>query len=255
MKKPSLILIAIAIIFLAASCSTVKFDNSLLQPSNQSLDSLLPNLEISNNSNETGIIDSSRSITTNSYMYTIWQREVENNICDSYTRKMGRIEMTIADTRINTDRSYAGLRMVTAATGGTIIGLGATFALMDIFVGDNHGKFIPLEVGSIAGGAALAVVPYLFPTKIGVSMDVEVRIYANNGQQVWRKQFFMDDVDTYRMKDEEFKAMNYVSDLESQRNAKTNLLLKSFKELITDIKYSLEKDRDLIVSRLEENDI
>ncbi len=255
MKRPVLILIAIAIIFLAASCSTVKFDNSLLQPSGQALEALLPNLEISNGSNETGIIDSSRSITTNSYMYTIWQREVENNICDSYTRKMGRIEMTIADTRINTDKSRAGVRMVTSATGATFLGMGATFIFMDLIAGGNDGMFIPLEIGSVAGGAALAIVPYLFPVKIGVAMDVEVRIYANNGQQVWRKQFFMDDVGTYRMKDEEFKAMNYVSDLESQKNAKTNMLLKAFRKLIMDVKGSLEKDRDLIVSRLEENDI
>lgn len=250
MKKLFICFSVVLMLLLFVSCATVEFDNSLLQATNTHLDTMLPNLQIAGSTNETTVIDNNKSISTSSYLYTIWQRELENNICDYYGPQMGRIEMTIANAKVDIGEQST-IRLLSAATGGSLIGAGVVFGAYSI---DQDSKdLMPVAISSLTLGSALAFVPLFVPGKIKYYFDVEVRIYANNGQQVWRKQFILDEVKKCRPGDEEYRAVAGSTDITSIGNAKTNLTLKAFKKVVEDIKTSLNADRETIVKRLEEN--
>lgn len=88
-------------IIIAGCTSWQRFDNGLLQPSDERLDKLFPAMEIisSQNAVNSEILASSalgsNSLSTNSYLYTIWERELEQNIMDWYGEPIGSIEMVL----------------------------------------------------------------------------------------------------------------------------------------------------------------
>ncbi|MDD4012486.1 MAG: hypothetical protein PHI83_10095 [Sphaerochaetaceae bacterium] len=243
MKKPLFVIsLLLVVLLLFVSCATA-FDSSLLQPTGQRIDPLLPNLEISNSSVETTVVDSTRSIGTNSYMYTIWQRELENNICDSYGEKQGRIEMTIANATASTGGEWLQTGLI--AAGGLSTVMGITFYSHGDDYANKGDLSAPLCLSFGIAGLALSAI---IPVKTYVDLDVEVRIYNGNDNQVWKKQYVLS---------KEFKDNYYThpfdSDVQSLANDQTNKMIECFKMVIENIKSDLQNDCKLITSRLEAN--
>lgn len=147
MKKVAYFLFFVSLFVCLSSCSTT-FDNSLLKPTEGEVSPLLPPLEIVNSSNSSmGISDSSTNrLTTNSYFYTIWEREVEQNICEEYGEKLGKIELVITNAKCFEDINAL------------------LFAI---------GCFGPALVGLPVGNFV-------------VSVEFEIRIYDLEGNRIWK---------------------------------------------------------------------
>lgn len=80
-------------VVLLAGCATASFDRSLLESSGIEVTPRLPRLEFKKA--ESTQIGSENSVTSSSYAYTIFRREIENNICDMSTENNGQIEIEL----------------------------------------------------------------------------------------------------------------------------------------------------------------
>lgn len=93
MKKIKSLLILGIVLTLLTSCATTEFNLEYLSSNDNSLEKKLPNLEIKKA--DTVQIGSSNAIESNSYIYTIFSREIENNICDTNFPEHGKIAMNL----------------------------------------------------------------------------------------------------------------------------------------------------------------
>jgi hypothetical protein len=124
MKKLSFLLIAFVLVFMISGCASVGIDNSLLQAGEGTVDPLLPHLKISSTleRNMNLINSNTNSLKSNSYMYTIFERELEENIIDPYGDVQGSIELVI--TNATYSQSY-NLLMFIAMCGPGLVGFPA----------------------------------------------------------------------------------------------------------------------------------
>lgn len=101
MKKRCAIGLVVLTTLVLSSCVTGKFDRDLLQADGLELSPKLPNLEIL--SAESVQVGASKQLSSNSYLYTIFRREVGSNICDTGGEPKGSIEMELifAEARQN----------------------------------------------------------------------------------------------------------------------------------------------------------
>lgn len=103
MKKNTKYLFGIILIFtiglLLVSCATTEFDRSLLKSSGIILSPKLPNLEIT--SADSLSVGVSNQIESSSILYTIFRREVENNVCESNDLAVGSIELELIYCDVN----------------------------------------------------------------------------------------------------------------------------------------------------------
>ena len=148
MKKIACSFLFVCLFVCLSSCSTT-FDNSLLQPTEGEVSPLLPPLEIVNSSNSTiGVNNtSSNQVTTNSYFYTIWEREVELNICEDYGEKLGKIELVV--TNANCSEDINGFLFAISLFGPALVGFPV-------------GNFV-------------------------VNVEFEIRIYDLEGNRIWKE--------------------------------------------------------------------
>ncbi len=92
MKKVLFILV-LTFVLVLVGCTTT-FDISNLQPNSYSLEKKLPNLEVLSDETTT-TLGSTESVSTSSYVYTVFKRELVSNVLDTTTEKKGSIEMVI----------------------------------------------------------------------------------------------------------------------------------------------------------------
>ena len=103
MRHEKLLVFALILLsFLFVSCVT-SFDRTLLQHSVNSIDPKLPNLEIKNENPDFSVGRSnSKALSTNSYLYTIFERECENNLIEwNGDDKWGTIDLVVIDASID----------------------------------------------------------------------------------------------------------------------------------------------------------
>lgn len=149
MKRIALVLYSCFLfLFLFVGCATSSIDTALLRPSGIKVNPLLPRLDISNDKKVSFSSADTNLVTENSYFYTIFERELETNICDDYGEKLGSIELVLIDNRIKET------------------GLG--FSVLSGFT-----LFIPNLVG-------------MPMDSFDYSLEFEIRIFANNGERVWK---------------------------------------------------------------------
>lgn len=106
MKKTLFCLVLISL--LMVSCIT-PFDVSSLQPNDYSLSNKLPNLIILSDDTTTSV-GSSDSVSTSSYLYTVFRRELTKNILDTSMEEKGSIEMVLTYHNVDFIRPQ-GVRM------------------------------------------------------------------------------------------------------------------------------------------------
>ena len=149
MKKIACLFLFVCLLVCLSSCSTTTFDNSLLQPTEGEVSPLLPPLEIVNSSNSAVEVNSTSSnqVTVNSYFYTIWEREVEQNICEDYGKKLGKIELVI--TNASCTENINGLLLTIGCFGPALLGFPV-------------GNFV-------------------------VNVEFEIRIYDSEGNRIWKE--------------------------------------------------------------------
>jgi len=96
--KKLLVFALILLSFLFVSCVT-SFDRTLLQHSASSIDPKVPNLELKNENPDFSVGRSnSKALSTNSYLYTIFERECENNLIEwNGDDKWGIIDLVVID--------------------------------------------------------------------------------------------------------------------------------------------------------------
>ena len=105
MKKTLMRKIFLGIIFFSffvfSGCETTKFDSSALKANNISLPIKLPSLTIkqAEDSESNG---ASQQVETSSKIYTVFRREVEQNICNSGDPQ-GQIELVLVENRNDWD--------------------------------------------------------------------------------------------------------------------------------------------------------
>lgn len=121
MKKLFILLMTCVFVLMFFGCASVGIDNSLLQAGEGTVDPLLPHLIISSTlKKEMNLINSNtNSLKSNSYMYTIFERELDENIIDPYGDVQGSIELVITNAAYN--QGY-NLLMAIAIWGPGLVG-------------------------------------------------------------------------------------------------------------------------------------
>jgi hypothetical protein len=96
--KKTLLLVFVLLSLMFVSCVT-SFDRTLLQHSAGSIDPKLPNLELKNEDSDYSVGRSnSKSLSTNTYLYTIFERECENNLIEwNGDETWGTIDLVLID--------------------------------------------------------------------------------------------------------------------------------------------------------------
>lgn len=184
MKKVYLLLVAIVVLVMLSSCYTyVEFDTELLKANGRELEKKLPTLKIERSFSQA--YEATNEISSNTYLYTIWERELEENIMEDYGSSNGSIELVIIN---------------------------------------NHKEIVGIQ-DTIS------------------SAEVEIRIYNLKGTRVWKH--------SYSGETERF-FVQYLG-YEEYGHTTLNKTLALYKMLIEQAKTDIERDYDLIVSRLNEN--
>jgi len=137
-----------------AGCNTA-FDATLLQPAASGVVPLLPRLDIQKNADEqlykAAYVN---TVSANSYFYTVFEREVEQNICEQFGEKKGIIEMRVVALDENTS---IGLVVFSTCTCGLFNLLGS-------------------------------------PTNISkMYLECDFSIYDSKGEKIWRKSYSASD--------------------------------------------------------------
>lgn len=97
-------------IFLLISCLTLEFDRNSLQANDYSLIEKLPNLEIK--AAETTQIGAYEQVSTSSYIYTVFRRELEKNVLDVTSEEVcGSIEMILIYSGVDIDKLWGGTQV------------------------------------------------------------------------------------------------------------------------------------------------
>lgn len=96
--KRTILIIFVLTSLLFVSCVT-SFDRTLLRPSETAIEPKLLNLELKSEDMDYDVGRSnSKSLSTNSYLYTIFERECENNLIEwNGDEKWGTIDLVIID--------------------------------------------------------------------------------------------------------------------------------------------------------------
>ncbi len=96
--KKTLLLVFVLLSLVFVSCVT-SFDRTLLQHASSSIDPKLPNLELKNEDSDYSVGRSnSKSLSTNTYLYTIFERECENNLIEwNGDETWGTIDLVLID--------------------------------------------------------------------------------------------------------------------------------------------------------------
>lgn len=101
MKKYfAFVVLMFVICFLFISCETMDFDRNLLQASGVSVEKRLPTLEIKRAEN-TAQIGGQNQVSVSSYIFTIFEREIERNVIVSDGENKGSIEMNLVYSDFN----------------------------------------------------------------------------------------------------------------------------------------------------------
>ena len=112
MKIFFVIITSVIVITMFVGCATVGFDNALLQPGGNEISPRLPHLKISSElvKDRNLTVSNANILKSNSYMYTIFERELEENICDMYGEAKGTIDLVIINASY--DSGYNGLFVI-----------------------------------------------------------------------------------------------------------------------------------------------
>lgn len=112
MKKIVIFTLIITLsVLLLASCATIQFDRTLLQPSESMLSPKLPKLDVIGA--ETVSVGVSNQVESSSMLYTIFRREVENNICESIGLPAGSIQMELIYHDVQQHPGLTGMNLAT----------------------------------------------------------------------------------------------------------------------------------------------
>lgn len=137
---------------LLISCATT-FDAALLKPTAGSINPLLPRLKMQQNAQQITSA-TGKEVTSNTYMYTIFDREMEN-ICEQKGDFKGTIEPIITINRID-------------------------FGGWGFFLASTCLVYIPNLLG--------------FPLNtLKAQLEVEFEIKDKNGDRVWKKTYYEKD--------------------------------------------------------------
>ncbi|MDA3928417.1 MAG: hypothetical protein PF541_05620 [Prolixibacteraceae bacterium] len=192
MKKILLIILLSTALF---SCRTT-FDQTLLRPTEGTINPLLPRLGIQEYTDEIKYAYGNQ-ITSNSKMFTLFERELEN-ICHQRGDIKGQIEPIIS---INEANVNYGLYYLSILTG-----------------------FLPNFVG----------MPFYSST---YQLEVEFRITDLNGDKIWKK--------LYYDKKKIYYGLYYNWDKRGDE-----MIMKIYRQMITNFKKDLQKDVNQIASDL-----
>lgn len=93
------------LLLVLVGCKTMPFDRDNLKAEGMSLNPKLANLKIIKA--ETLQLGSEKSLTTSSYLFTIFRREIEEKICDLTSQMAGSIEMEVIYAEVSQNPGWS----------------------------------------------------------------------------------------------------------------------------------------------------